>query len=121
MDRTHSDSRRRPLSLQEGTLVPKWDRKLERAWRARPSSVPTPELLGTMVHVGGRPGEDPRLDAGLVAAALDRPYRARVVSRVRDLRARPMTRGRVLQDAAWWVAFLVGLWAALSLGAQLGL
>ncbi len=113
MDRTHTTSRRRPLSVQDGTLVPAWDRRHELAARRRPSSVPSPEALGTMVAVGGRAGEDARLDAGLVAAALDRPYRARVVERVRDLRARPVTRWRVVADLAWWAGFLAGLWATM--------
>lgn len=122
MDRSHSASRRPPLSLQAGTLTPAWDRRLERwAFRRRPSSVPSPEQLGTMVAVGGRPGEDARLDAGLVAAALDRPYRARVVERVRDLRTRPYTWARRAVDVAWCVGFVAGLAFVLVLVRQAGL
>lgn len=72
--------------------------------RRRPRSCPSPEELGTMLAVGGRAGEDPRLDAGLVAAALDRPYAIRVHLRVRDLRTRPY---HPLLDAFVWAAGLV--------------
>lgn len=84
MDRTHTPSRRRP-------------------------PTPTPELVGTMLHVGGEPGEDPRLDAGLVRAALDRTYRRAVLVRVRDLRARPRTRAGFVLDAAWWAGFVLAM------------
>lgn len=55
----------------------------------RPPRLPSPEELGTMLAVGGQPGEDERLDRGLVRAAMDPTYRVKVHLRVQDLRTRP--------------------------------
>lgn len=80
--------------------------------RHRPATPPPPAAhLATMLHVGGESGEDPRLDAGLVRAALDRPYRHEVVVHLRDRRARPYERRHQLLDMAWWAGFLLAMLA----------
>lgn len=75
------------------------------ASRSRPGArgVPPASWTARALEVGGQPGEDHRLDAGLQRMALDVTYRGRVVLEVRGLRAMRRSSRRRQQRDAWAV------------------